>query len=647
MTIQPTLEYKFQVGGTLHYNALSYVWRQADDDLYNYLKDGEFCYVLNSRQMGKSSLLNRVKHQLQENNIAVCGWIDLQEIGANNPSEEQWYYGIIYNLIRKIAYSKSGNFLKFNLKSWWKEHKELSLVQRLGVWIDEILLGTVKNKKIVVFIDEIDSVRRLKFPTDDFFSLVRSFCNYRAIQVQSQRLTFVLCGVAKPSDLIQNSEQSPFNIGRAIELTPLKLANTKNLSEVFNKQAEKPSNVIKEIFKWTNGQPFLTQQIGQLIVEDGTYIPEGEESRIVKQQVMKEIIEHWQDHDDPPHLTTIRDRLIFDDSVKLRRLELCQKIILDGKIKVNDNPEEASESLDLRLTGLVIKKKQSLTFYNRIYSYIFNQSWIENELKNCRPHNEKLLSWLASNKQDQSQLLYGDELKKIEKWKEGKRLGDNDHDFIGDSSKFCNRAEGFFSRANDYTIAIRRMLSWTNGKEDLNEIIFKIASNIFESPKERGDAEWIDHLVRRHLIEDWETKDHAIPLRKIRDDILRNQKFDPFWLLFRYQQVLKGQLIKHNCLENQELLKSGLLVKKNGELIVHNRIYESVFDLTWVTKELTSLRPYANELTAWLNSGCQDESKLLRGKILEDSLASINSKSLRKEEDNFLITSQVVNLRGI
>src|SRR5438309_1221884 len=93
----------FISGGTLRADAPSYVERQADQDLYHGLMGGEFCYVLTSRQMGKSSLMNRTAARLRQAGVDVAV-LDLTGLGQNL-SPEQWYGGLLRMLGRQLERS--------------------------------------------------------------------------------------------------------------------------------------------------------------------------------------------------------------------------------------------------------------------------------------------------------------------------------------------------------------------------------------------------------------------------------------------------------------------------------------------------------------------------------------------------------------
>src|SRR5262245_65898410 len=87
-------EHGFYVtGGTLRRDAPSYVERQADRILYESLLQGKFCYVLTSRQIGKSSLMVRTAARLREDGAGVAV-LDLTATGQNVNSE-RWYDGLV------------------------------------------------------------------------------------------------------------------------------------------------------------------------------------------------------------------------------------------------------------------------------------------------------------------------------------------------------------------------------------------------------------------------------------------------------------------------------------------------------------------------------------------------------------------------
>ena len=132
---------QYQVGGSLHNNDPTYVVRSSDHQLYNALKAGEFCYVFNSRQMGKSSLLVRTKHQLETEGYC-CAVVDMTQIGSQDTTPIQWYKGMMMDLLRGF-----GCFGQLNFKTWWQEQEGISLVQNSStLWIKKIVRSQIIEK---------------------------------------------------------------------------------------------------------------------------------------------------------------------------------------------------------------------------------------------------------------------------------------------------------------------------------------------------------------------------------------------------------------------------------------------------------------------------------------------------------------------
>ena len=421
MSTQPNLSYEYQVGGALEVDAPSYVVRQADDDLYNALKAGKFCYVLNSRQMGKSSLRVQTRRRLEKENVG-CASIDLTGIGSEDVTSDKWYTGIIYEL--------NSNFsLEIDLKTWLREHKELNPVHRLREFIEKVLLRLVRQN-IVIFVDEIDSVLALNFGIDDFFAFIRFCYNQRAEQPEYNRLTFALLGVATPPDLIRDKNRTPFNIGHAIELTGFQFQEAKGLAQGLASKTSNPETVLREVLAWTGGQPFLTQKLCQLVLDAESLIPSGEEELWIENIVRSHIIESWESQDEPEHLRTIRDRILSNEQRAGYLLELYRQIWDSGEVAANNTEEEAK----LQLSGLVVKQGGKLRVYNRIYREVFNQDWIERELGNLRPYSEAFRGWVASSYQD-DWLLKGGVLQEAQAWANGKNLSYIDQQFLAACEK--------------------------------------------------------------------------------------------------------------------------------------------------------------------------------------------------------------------
>lgn len=349
----------YVIGGTLQRNAPSYVPRQADKDLYEGLAEGKFCYVLTSRQMGKSSLMVRTAARLREEGAAVAV-LDLTAIGQNL-STEQWYDGLLTRTGQQLD-------LEDELEDFWVEQERLGAMQRWMRAIREVVLARYKGR-VVIFLDEIDAVRSLPFSTDEFFAGIREFYNRRTEDPELERLTFCLLGVATPSDLIRDTRTTPFNIGQRVELRDFNEREAAPLAEGFGRGTQPGEALIRRVLHWTGGHPYLTQRLCQMVAAS-----EGAASAAGVDRLCEEMFLSSRARERDDNLLFVRERILRSEADRAALLDLYARVRA-GKSVPDDEADRVVGVL--RLSGIVRADGGRLRVRNRIYEHVFDRAWID------------------------------------------------------------------------------------------------------------------------------------------------------------------------------------------------------------------------------------------------------------------------------
>ncbi|GAB4562794.1 MAG: hypothetical protein Tsb0020_11410 [Haliangiales bacterium] len=410
---KPRRACRFQAGGTLGDDAF-YVERPADDRLPAALLRGELCYVLTSRQMGKSSLRVRAMKRLQSHGVA-CASIDLTGIGSTDITVRDWYYGLTSEIADQVGLDEPDSF--------WDQRRHLGPVHGLCRYLEEEVLARISGR-IVIFIDEIDATLSLPFSRDDFFAAVRALYNRRVERPENQRLTFCLLGVSAPSDLIDDPTRTPFNIGRAIRLDDFTRAEMSILARGLSGIDANPHACLDKIFDWTHGHPYMTQRVcADLVAAVQAQI---RRTGVITSSALEEVEEVIRTRflapkqiEDPNlqfaerRLGKRRDasRVITAHRILqlYRRLHRGEHILADASDR---------DQYELRLIGMAAERAHPggrvLAVRNRIFQTVFDQAWIDRQVTG-RAIAMPLARWLESERSDAC-VLRGPALAKIQTW---------------------------------------------------------------------------------------------------------------------------------------------------------------------------------------------------------------------------------------
>ncbi|MEX0829234.1 MAG: hypothetical protein WD032_03245 [Nitrospirales bacterium] len=351
-------------GRTVKARALQYIRRQADGELLDHCQNARPAYILNSPHMGKSSLITHTAEQLNaSSHHAVI--IDLSQFPLP-PREQEWFYHIVRILDDNLD-------LTTDVMSWWEKPSVFALPPhaRLIKLINEVILPEI-TAPLVLFIDEIERTVSLPF-REHFFEWLAALHESRATNSNLYRFSFVICGVATPSELISEDGPLIFQWSHRVKLSDFTLNEALHLSEGLSLPTDDANEVVEWIYRWTKGHPYLTQLLCQLLEEQHhktwteAEIDECVRHFIVSPQGLRE-----------PNFQFIRTALTEPDTQGVSLLKPYLDL-LEGNLDSLRNNQPALEQL--RLIGVLREEDQEIAIRNPLYEEVFPQEWVKRHLR--------------------------------------------------------------------------------------------------------------------------------------------------------------------------------------------------------------------------------------------------------------------------
>ena len=396
--VQPEPSPAFYIEATLPLDARSYIKRNVDDELFESLRGGQFSYVLDASQVGKSSLMLRVKQCLDASG-ARTALIDLQRIGLN-VTPEQFYSGLVSTLAAQLADGRA-------LWDTWRAMRSEG-VGAAHRWLSLLRHAAARSETpLVLFIDEVQIVRGQPV-CDEFFAAIRSAYTERVSDAVFRQLTFCLLGTATAADLTRDPRVPLLNIGHQIRLADFTEREAAPLAEGLSRPGASAGKLLRRVLYWTDGHPYLTQRVCLALAER----PEIRSPRAVD-RLCREVFfgqsgynsllgvcikwaracRDWVLGTGPSarisdaNLLWVKRNLLTDDlgadaSGDDQRTQTVERLTLYRKVlQSRVSHDVRSPALDtLRIAGVVKLRGRHFRVRNRIYERVFSRAWVKQEI---------------------------------------------------------------------------------------------------------------------------------------------------------------------------------------------------------------------------------------------------------------------------
>ena len=210
--------------------------------------------ITGARQVGKTSLLVRLMAAAKAQGKEVVS-LDFQGWEKDALQQAERFY-------RRFCAQLSARLdLSDRVEACWNRYGGAGTSFCCSRYVQDYLLAEVMKRGatgLVIALDEVETLIDAPFRSE-FFGLLRSWHNARAAEPDMKALDLILVSSTEPYELIEDLNQSPFNVGTELKLEDFTLAETEQLNAAYQQPLQ--TDELAELYQRVGGHPYLTAQV--------------------------------------------------------------------------------------------------------------------------------------------------------------------------------------------------------------------------------------------------------------------------------------------------------------------------------------------------------------------------------------------------
>jgi hypothetical protein len=327
--------------GTMRPDSPFYIEREADEQCWRQLNSSyaTTLFAQAPMQTGKSSLLRRLLYQVKQSGEQQVAYIDFQKFTEQYLADEENFF------IQLCLMIGDALGLPEAIDQYWSGRR--THIIKCSHYLSDYIIPRLKGPFILAM-DEVERMQACPF-RGNFFGMLRTWHNDRVANEHFAQMTLFLSSSTDPYLLIDNPNQSPFNVATPVNLQDFTLDEVAEL----NRRHYSPVNQteLEQLIDLVGGHPFLTRVALYLLARGKVNLPA--------------LLTHATEDNGPfgEHLRHYLRRI-------LRKPELKQALTL---IVHQRSLEENDIFHRLREAGLIKRAGPQVVFRNKLYEQYFKE----------------------------------------------------------------------------------------------------------------------------------------------------------------------------------------------------------------------------------------------------------------------------------